>query len=72
MLGVSNELPVIEGYGEGTITLTAGVNLMAGIKLFRSLMNKETDGFDYRFEAKLDPGPFRKKIRVADSGSISL
>lgn len=70
--GVSNELPVIEGYGEGTITLTAGVNLMAGIGLFRSLMHKETEGLDYRFEAKLDPGSFKSKIRISDSGSISL
>ena len=70
--GVSNKLPVIEGYGEGSITLTAGINLMAGIRLFRSLMKKQTDGFDYRFEAKLDPGSFRKKIRISDSGSISL
>ena len=31
--GVGNELPVIEGYGEGSFTLTAGVNLLAGIGL---------------------------------------
>ncbi len=32
-----------------------------------------TDGdFDYAFEAKLDPGAYRRKIRVRDSGSISL
>lgn len=70
--GVSNELPVIEGYGEGTFTLNAGFNLMAGIQLFRSLMEKETDDLDYRFEAKLDPGAFKPKIRISDSGSISL
>ena len=35
--GVGNELPVIAGYGEGSFTLTAGVNVMAGIQLFRSL-----------------------------------
>lgn len=70
--GVSNELPVIEGYGEGSVTLRAGFNLFAGIQLFRSLMQQETDTFDYRFEAKLDPGAFRPKIRISDTGSISL
>ena len=45
---------------------------MAGIGLFRSLMKKETEGLDYRFEAKLDPGSFKRKIRISDSGSISL
>jgi len=70
--GVGNDLPVIEGYGEGSFTVTAGFNVIAGIQLFRSLMKKDNDSFDYSFEAKLDPGPYRRKIRVSDSGSISL
>ncbi len=70
--GVGNKLPVIEGYGEGSFTLNAGVNLMAGIQLFRSLVEKEKDGIDYRFEAKLDPGAFKRKIRISDRGSISF
>ena len=70
--GVGNELPVIEGYGEGTITVTAAFNLMAGIQLMRSLMRKSGETFDYAFEAKLDPGAFKRKIRIRDSGTISL
>jgi LEA14-like dessication related protein len=70
--GVGNQLPVIDGYGEGEFTLTAGFNLMAGINLFRSLTKKEGEGFDYLFEAKLDPGAFRRKIRISDSGTISF
>ena len=70
--GVGNDLPVIEGYGEGTFTLTAGFNVLAGIQLFRSLMNKDGDSFDYAFKAKLDPGAYKRKIRISDRGSISL
>ena len=70
--GVGNQLPVIEGYGEGEFTLTAGFDLMAGIKLFRSFTKKEGEGFDYLFEAKLDPGAFKRKIRISDSGTISF
>ncbi|MBT8066513.1 MAG: hypothetical protein KJO09_04685 [Gammaproteobacteria bacterium] len=70
--GVGNDLPVIEGYGEGSFTLTAGVNVFAGIQLFRSLMEKDSDSFDYSFKAKLDPGAYKRKIRISDSGSISL
>ena len=70
--GVSNEVPVIEGYGEGSFVLSASVNVLAGIRLFRSLIQKESDTFDYSFEAKLDPGAYRRKIRVYDSGSVSL
>ncbi len=70
--GVGNELPVIQGYGEGTFTVTAGISLIAGIQLFRSLIDKDSDSFDYSFKAKLDPGAYKRKIRIADSGSISL
>ena len=70
--GVGNDLPVIEGYGEGTFTVTAAVDVLAGIQLFRSLMSKTDGTLDYAFEAKLDPGAYRRKIRVRDSGSISL
>lgn len=70
--GVGNELPTIEGYGEGTFTLTASVSVIAGIRLFRSLMEKGNDRLDYSFDAKLDPGAYKRKIRISDSGSISL
>jgi len=70
--GVGNNLPVIEGYGEGTFTVTAAVDVLAGIQLFRSLMSESDDALEYAFEAKLDPGAYRRKIRVRDSGSISL
>ena len=70
--GVGNDLPAIEGYGEGSLTVTAGFSVIAGIRLFRSLMQKDNDSFDYSFRAKLDPGAFKRKIRISDSGSISL
>lgn len=70
--GVGNDLPTIEGYGEGSFTVTAAFNVLAGIQLFRTLMNKENDRFDYEFNAKLDPGAYKRKIRISDSGSISL
>ena len=70
--GVGNDLPVIEGYGEGSFTLTASFNLMAGIRLFRSLMDEDSDRLDYSIDGKLDPGAFKRKIRISDSGTISL
>ena len=70
--GVGNDLPVIEGYGEGSFTLNASVSVFAGIQLFRSLLEKDSDSFEYAFRAKLDPGAYRRKIRISDSGSISL
>jgi LEA14-like dessication related protein len=70
--GVGNQLPVIEGYGEGDLTLTASANLFAGIGLLRDLVSTTNDRIHYAFEAKLDPGPLSPSIRVKDEGEISL
>ncbi len=69
--GVGNELPVIEGYGTGTVTVTASASLFEGIRLFSDLVQSPKDSFEYSFEAKLDPGGFRPAVRVKDSGTIS-
>jgi hypothetical protein len=70
--GVGNDLPVIDGYGEGDITLNASADLFAGVGLMRDLMKGGKDTLNYSFEAKLDPGAFRPSIRVKDSGEVSL
>jgi len=70
--GVGNDLPVIEGYGEGDITLNASADLFAGVGLVRELMSSQKDTLSYSFEAKLDPGALRPSIRVRDSGEVSL
>lgn len=69
--GVGNELPVIEGYGTGQVTLTASANLFAGVRLFTDLIQSPKESFEYRFEAKLDPGGLRPAIRIAETGTIS-
>lgn len=70
--GVGNNLPVVEGYGEGTFTVTAAASLLAGVRLVNDLMNKPSDTFEYRFDARLDVGRFSRPIRVRESGKISL
>ena len=70
--GVGNELPVIEGYGEGDFTLNASADLFAGVGLIRDLMSSQKDTLSYSFEAKLDPGALRPSIRIKDSGEVSL
>jgi len=70
--GVGNELPPIDAYGEGDITLKASADLLAGVGLIRELMTAGKDTLSYSFEAKLDPGALRPSIRVRDSGEITL
>lgn len=70
--GVQNELPVIEGYGEGDVTLTAAPNLLGGIRLVTDLLSRPRESVDYVLEAKLDLGGFGVPIRVRDQGQIAL
>lgn len=70
--GVDNDLPVIQGYGEGDVTLVATPNLLGGIRLVTDLMATPRDRFSYALEAKLDVGRFTPAIRVRDEGEIAL
>lgn len=72
MDGVSNDLPVIEGYGQGTVTLNAAVNVLGGIRLVTSLMQSPRQAFDYEFTARLDPVGFSRNLRVTEAGRIDL
>jgi LEA14-like dessication related protein len=70
--GVANELPVIEAYGEGSFMLTGSPNLIAGIRFLTGLAGESKESVRYELEARLDGGAFRRRIRVQDSGEISL
>ena len=71
--GVGNDLPVIEGYGEGDFTVTATASLFDGAMLLKDLVSgPTTDSLGYEFEAKLDVGAFVPAIRVRDEGEFNL
>lgn len=70
--GVANDLPVIEGYGTGDVTLTATPDVFGGIQFFTELLRDPRDTVNYELEAKLDVGTFVPAIRVRDKGQISL
>ena len=70
--GVANDLPVIDGYGEGDITLTASADLIAGARFISDLLRSGKDSVRYELEAKLDVGGLGPAIRVRDAGEIAL
>ncbi|MGB0513594.1 MAG: LEA type 2 family protein [Wenzhouxiangellaceae bacterium] len=70
--GVSNELPVIDGYDQATVTVQAGVNMLGGIRLLERLMSAPQSSWEYEFEAKLDPEGFGWPIRIRETGRIGL
>lgn len=70
--GVGKDFPVIEGYSQGDITLTASANLLAGILFLGDMMHAVEDSLDYDFKARLDLQGFHPSIRVSESGAFDL
>ena len=63
--GVGKDFPVIEGYSEGTVQLTAAANLLAGVRFVTDMMQNQDqrESFEYEFKAKLDLGGFIPRSR---------
>jgi hypothetical protein len=70
--GVTNEVPVIEGYSEEVVTLEAGLQLFELLRLVASLGLSETEALDYRLSAKIDFNGFIPTQRVEEAGQITL
>jgi len=70
--GVGSNFPIIDGYGEGDISLTAATDLLAGLSLMADLMNRNTQNLNYKLELKLDVGAFTPAIRIEHLGKLSL
>lgn len=72
LTGVANDLPIIDGYGEGDVTLTASTSLLSGMRFFADLMKVQPDSIAYELNAKLDLGGLRPNVHVKEKGEIRL
>jgi len=72
LTGVSNQLPVIDAYGEADIVIQASIDLLGSIRLIMDLMSQRRDEFSYSLKARLDPGGLRPNIYVSREGTIAL
>ncbi|TRO78555.1 LEA type 2 family protein [Desulfuromonas acetexigens] len=70
--GASADLPVIDAYSEGDVTLTATADLLRSIGLFSSLFKNPQKPFSYDLEAQLDIGRLHPRIKIHEKGEISL
>lgn len=70
--GVTNEVPLIEGYSEEVVTLEAGLQLFQLLRLLTSLTTLESEALAYRFSAKIDFHGFTPTQRIEETGAISL
>jgi len=70
--GVGKDFPLLEGYSEQTVKLTATANMLAGVRLIMDLMKSPNEDLEYEFEAKLDTGGFGRSIRIKETGSFRM
>lgn len=70
--GVVNEVSPIAGYGEGIVTLEAGLQLLELLRLMASFGTTRAEPLVYRFSAKIDFNGFIPTQRIEDSGEIIL
>ena len=70
--GVTNEVPLIEGYTEEVVTLEAGVNLFQVVQLLASMGKNQSESLDYKFSAKVDFNGFIPTQYVEETGALKL
>lgn len=71
--GVSNNIPTIEGYTEGSFKVIASTNMLGSLRLIADLMQQPRNQFSYRLEARLDlSSPIHRKINIEETGEFSL
>lgn len=70
--GVANDIAPIEGYGEGEVTLEAGLQLFEVVRLMASLGEAGQKPLTYRFQAKIDFHGLMPTQRIEDRGEITL
>lgn len=70
--GVSNDVPVIDGYSEGVVTLDAGLQLFQLMKLLTSLGKSQGEPLEYKFVAKIDFRGLVPTQRIEETGQLTF
>jgi LEA14-like dessication related protein len=70
--GVANDIAPIDGYGEGIVTLKAGLQMLELLRLVTSLGTAGSKPLDYRFTAKIDFNGFVPTQRIEETGQLTL
>lgn len=70
--GVTKDVPRIEGYGEGVITVEASVQMLQVLRLLASFGTQLDQPLEYRFLAKVDFNGLTPTQRVEETGEITL
>ena len=70
--GVAGQIPEIPSYSETTVQVEASTNILAGLRLVSSLLNKPGRELHYELETKLRSGWWPVPINIVENGDITL
>ena len=70
LTGVGKNLPIIETYDEGDVTLLARADLLQGFRLITQMMKGNGDPLAYQLTVKLNVGDFVPDIVVTREGIV--
>lgn len=70
--GVTNDVPVIEGYSEEVVTLEAGLQVFQIVRLVSKLGGAGSDALEYKFTAKIDFNGLVPTQRIEEKGELTL
>ena len=70
--GVAGQISEIPPYSEARVQVEASTNILAGLRLISSLLNKPGRELHYELETKLRAGWWPVPISISESGDITL
>ncbi|OUS17565.1 hypothetical protein A9Q88_03085 [Gammaproteobacteria bacterium 50_400_T64] len=70
--GVAGQIPEIPPYSETTVQVDASTNILAGLRLISSLLDKPGRKLHYELETKLRSGWWPVPINIVEDGDITL
>ncbi len=70
--GVAGQISEIPPYSETVVQVEASTNILAGLRLIASLLNKPDRELHYELETKLRSGWWPVPINIIESGDIAL
>ncbi len=72
LTGVAKNLPTIEAYSEGNVTILGSADLFGSFGLLRDMMKQQGKSMSYEVDVSIDTGSFYPIIHTTKKGELSL
>ena len=72
LTGVAKDLPRIEAYSEGNVTVSGSPDLFGSFSLLGDLMKQQGESISYEVDVSIDTGDFYPMLHTTKKGEFSL